>query len=532
VARGYLGRPGLSAAAFVPDPFAEPGARMYRTGDRARWLHDGNLLFLGRRDSQVKVRGYRVELGEVEAVLRRHDGVRDCLVTVREDRPGDRRLVAYVVGEAGAPALREHLLATLPEYMVPSAFVPLGSLPQTSTGKIDPRTLPAPEYGAAAGADPDADAPRGEVEEEMARIWAEMLDVERVGATGSFFELGGSSLLALPLFARIRQRLGCDLPLATLYAGPTVREMARAVDEQRHAEAAAASPLVPLHPAGALPPLFGVHPADRRVLVYGNLVRHLGTAQPFYGLQDTGDDLSRPIPVMAAEYVRAVRAVQPRGPYHLAGWSFGGFVALEMAAQLEREGEAVAFVGLMDTMAPELARTPVDDDTDLELVIGLAEDVAAQMGGAVAIPREALEGLDHDAQLRRAVEALHAAGAAPPGFDAAALGEHFDAIRAREASLAGYEPSPFSGTLTLFRAAEVPPEYAPLFARLDDEERRTLGWCRVSPRPVQVHRVPGEHVTMSAEPHVRVLAERVRQALAAARAAAPAPTPEGEPHGD
>ncbi|HEV2735730.1 MAG TPA: amino acid adenylation domain-containing protein, partial [Longimicrobiaceae bacterium] len=201
VAHGYLGRPGLNAEKFVPDPFAGGGARMYRTGDRARWLEGGNLLILGRTDHQVKLRGYRVELGEIEAVLRRHPAVSGCLAVVREDRPGDRRLVAYVVADADDRALREHLRTSLPEYMVPAAFVRLDTLPKTATGKVDAKTLPAPEYGLR---EARYVAPRTPVEETLAKVWAEVLGVARVGVDDVFFELGGDSILAIQAASRAR----------------------------------------------------------------------------------------------------------------------------------------------------------------------------------------------------------------------------------------------------------------------------------------------------------------------------------------
>jgi amino acid adenylation domain-containing protein len=223
VARGYLGRPALSAEKFVPDPFGGAGARMYRTGDRARWLEGGNLMILGRTDNQVKVRGYRVELGEIEAVLRRHEAVSGAIVVVREDAPGDRRLVAYVVSEAEPAALREHLRRTLPEYMVPGAFVRLETLPKTATGKVDPKTLPAPEY---AGAEARYVAPRTPVEKTLAGIWAEVLGVERVGAADDFFDLGGNSLLVMRIASRVRAALGVEVPLRVLLARPTVAALA------------------------------------------------------------------------------------------------------------------------------------------------------------------------------------------------------------------------------------------------------------------------------------------------------------------
>jgi len=254
VARGYLGRPGLTAGAFVPEPFGEAGARMYRTGDRARWLADGNLTILGRTDHQVKVRGHRVEAGEIEAALRRHPGVRQCLVTVREDTPGDRRLVAYVVGEgegAAPAALRAHLRESLPEYMVPSAFVAMEALPATATGKIDPRTLPAPGYAAEAEHVP----PRTPMEEALAEVWAEVLGVPRVGATDDFFSLGGHSLLIMRLAARLRSDFGVDLPIRAVFTAPTLGEMAALVERAIYLEVQAmdegeAAALAGLEPLG------------------------------------------------------------------------------------------------------------------------------------------------------------------------------------------------------------------------------------------------------------------------------------------
>ncbi|HST62296.1 MAG TPA: amino acid adenylation domain-containing protein, partial [Longimicrobium sp.] len=518
VARGYLGRPGLTAEKFVPDPFAAPGARMYRTGDRARWQADGNLLILGRTDNQVKIRGYRVELGEVEAVLRRHEAVSECLVMVREDRLGDRRLVAYVVGDTDAAELRENLLRTLPEYMVPAAFVILDALPETATGKLDRKTLPAPDWGAEA----DGEAPRDELESRLVRIWAEVLGVASVGPTQRFFELGGNSLLALRLFARVRRELGCDLPVATLFVGGTVRHMADSV--RAHGEPAVATdtaPLVPLRTTGTLPPLFVLHPAGRRVAPYATLVKRLGPDQPVYGLQDVGDDLARPVERIAEEHLRAVRTVQPHGPYHLIGWSFGGVVAYEMAVQLERAGERVAFAGVLDTVAPPFARNRKELD-DADLVLSLARDVAAQRGRPFTLSIEALTGAELDEQLRRAVEALHAQGAAPAGFDAADLLVHVEVIRARGRGMAAYRPGTYGGPLTLFAAEDHPAEFASWFGLETDEAVRTYGWCQLAPA-VRAHRVPGAHVTIGLEPHVETLAARVREELAAARAASAAP---------
>ncbi|HEX2081202.1 MAG TPA: amino acid adenylation domain-containing protein, partial [Longimicrobium sp.] len=227
VARGYLGRPALTAERFVPDEFgSEPGARLYRTGDRVRWRADGALEYLGRVDHQVKVRGFRIEPGEIEAVLHRHESVADCVVTARAEA-GEKRLVAYVVGDGEAGALRQHLRRELPEYMVPSAFVFLDALPLTPNGKLDRKALPAPDF---APAEERYVAPRTPTEEVLAGIWAETLRLERVGVTESFFELGGHSLLAARVVSRVRQVFGVEVPLRALFEGPTVAQMAGRVD--------------------------------------------------------------------------------------------------------------------------------------------------------------------------------------------------------------------------------------------------------------------------------------------------------------
>ncbi|HEU4562032.1 MAG TPA: amino acid adenylation domain-containing protein, partial [Longimicrobium sp.] len=251
VARGYLGRAELTAERFVPDPFSmTPGARMYRTGDQVRWLASGELEFLGRLDRQVKVRGFRIELGEIEGALRRSAGVADCVVVAREDLPGEKRLVAYMVGEAEAAALRDGLRRSLPEYMVPSAFVTLDALPLTPAGKVDRKALPAPDF---ASAEERYVAPRTPAEEVLAGIWAEVLRLERVGVTQSFFELGGHSLLATRVVSRVRELFGVELPLRALFEGPTVAELAVRVEEMRRVELPVLPPVVPVERTGPLP---------------------------------------------------------------------------------------------------------------------------------------------------------------------------------------------------------------------------------------------------------------------------------------
>ncbi|HEX2081841.1 MAG TPA: amino acid adenylation domain-containing protein, partial [Longimicrobium sp.] len=259
VARGYLNRPALTAARFVPDPFSSvPGARLYRTGDRARWRADATLEYLGRTDQQVKVRGFRIEPGEIESVLAAHAAVRQARVVVREDEPGEKRLVAYVVGDAGADDLRAHLGRSLPGYMVPAAFVALPSLPLTPNGKVDEKALPAPDFESAEGR---YEAPRTPAEEVLAGIWAEVLRVARAGVRDDFFALGGHSLLATRIVSRIREVFGVELPLRALFEGPTVGAMAARVEELRRAGLPLPPPVVAVEGNGTAPLSF----AQRRL---------------------------------------------------------------------------------------------------------------------------------------------------------------------------------------------------------------------------------------------------------------------------
>jgi thioesterase domain-containing protein len=436
---------------------------------------------------------------------------------VREDRPGDRRLVAYVAGDAEPAALRDALRAVLPAHLVPDAVVVLERLPVTPSGKLDRAALPAPEYAVAT----EWDEPRDYLEAQLVQHWEAVLGVEGIGATQEFYSLGGNSILAFRLFARVNRALECDIPLSTLLGGATVRMMADAIRAQRR-DGVPTGSIVPLQPTGSLPPLFLIHSSDRDVTGYVNLVRHLGDGQPAYGIRDLGDDLGRPLERIAADHVRAIRGVQPHGPYYFAGWSFGGLVAYEMARQLDTAGETAAFVGLLDSMSFDLHRVwPWAREADA--VVTLAGDEAARARKPFNLRPEDLDGLPLDEQARLAVAELHAHGVTPR-LTAEVLADACRLVRDRDRSFAEYAPEQYPGTLTLFRAEEAPPEQHEFLDAYTDEERWTLGWCRHA-ATVEVLPVPGSHPTLASEPQVRVLAERMRAALAAARAGAAAEAP-------
>ncbi len=351
VARGYLNQPGLTAERFLPDPFG-PG-RLYRTGDLARYLSDGAVQLLGRADSQVKIRGFRVELGEVETILRQHPGVRDALASIRSDADGGVYLAAYVVPENRAglePAvLKDFAGARLPYYMVPSAWVSLEAIPLLPNGKVDKGRLPDPRGGQTRSAVGVAVPPRDTLEAGLCGVWARVLGVESVGVCDDFFALGGHSLKMMVLAGAIKDKLGIEVSILTLFQAPTVAELRERL--RREVPAAGGNLLELATGSHEGPPLFLVHPGGGGALCYFDLARALG-GRRVYGLQASGVDSDEAplvrIEDMVTRYLDEVLRTAPEGPYLLAGWSFGATVAFEMARRLEGLGREVAFVGLVD----------------------------------------------------------------------------------------------------------------------------------------------------------------------------------------
>ena len=364
VGRGYLRNPAKTADAFVPHPFAkEPGARLYRTGDMAHYLPNGVIQFLGRMDHQVKVRGFRIELGEIEAQLLEHPDVCEAVVVVKEDAGGDKRLIAYAVGGASGETLREFLGERLPDYMVPSVVIVLESLPRNPNGKVDRRSLPEP-----AGRDPQRTfvSPRTDMEASFAREWAAVLGLPQVGIHDNFFDLGGHSLTAVQLVSRIQKMIGKPIALLDLFQAPTVAGLAERISGQAEAMS---SPFVVLQAGREGAPLFCFDPTGTHVSAYQSLAHSLDEERPVYGLalswifSEPWNALS--MDVIAARYVTIIRERQPDGPYHLLGWSNGGAIALAVAQLLERQGEPVAFLGILDTQPQAVSESTASAGDEL-----------------------------------------------------------------------------------------------------------------------------------------------------------------------
>ncbi|HEX6368052.1 MAG TPA: amino acid adenylation domain-containing protein [Longimicrobium sp.] len=512
LARGYAGRPGLTADRFVPDPLGPPGSRMYRTLDRARVRGDGALEFLGRADAQVKVRGVRIEPGEVEAALRAHPAVREAAVGAHGD--GNRAaLAAWTVPEdaqhpPASAGLRAFLRERLPEAMVPTRFVTVKALPRTGAGKLDRRALPAPPPEAC---DEQAHvAPRTPVEARIAEVWAEVLGVDRVGVHDDFFALGGNSLVALRLLARVREATGRAVAVAALLQGPTVEQMARAVADHRPA---VRLPVVALQPEGTARPLFLVHAGGGHVACYAPLAALLAPDQPLYAFQAQGLDDGLPplrgVEAMAAYYVEGLRRAQPRGPYRLGGWSYGGIAAFEMARRLHAAGEQVELLALLDTGRPESrgdTRFPLDHAAVLRRI--LTDLFGWGATGAVTI--QALRALEPEAQLRFAAQKL-GAGLLPD----ARVPEVAALTRVRMANhnaMVDYAPQPFAGRITYFQTRGS--------AYLSNAQDALRFWGRLAGGGFGVHQVAGNHGTLLEKPHVDSVAAALRRVLAELDAAA------------
>lgn len=494
VGRGYLGRPGLTAERFVPDPFGgAPGGRLYRSGDLARLLPTGDVEFLGRVDDQLSVNGLRVEPGEVEAVLREHPEVLAAAVGPETAPGGDTRLIAHAVLAGGASAGEAELLAflrgRLPAAMVPSSLAVVSSLPLLPTGKVD--------RGALARAAPrratPAASPADLLELRLLDAWQRVLGKREFGVRDRFFDVGGHSILALRLLNEVERDTGVALPLAHLFEAGTVEAMAAAL---RGRAPVAGGHLVALQRDGCQPPLYCVHPSGASVLAYYGFARAMAGGRAVYGLQGLGlgpgERADDRVEAMAERYVAAVRAHQANGPYLLAGWSLGGLVAYEMAQRLLVAGDDVRVLAMLDAEADVEPGAEVADDAE-------ALAVLIRLNAGPGLEAELDEAIG-DERFARALAIAHREGLIPAGMPAEQVRRLLDVFRSHERAALAYRPRPYPGRVHVFRAAGRRGGAA------------DLGWGSLAGAGVKVIAVPGDHHRLFRE-HPAELAAAVLDVL-------------------
>ncbi|HZE68262.1 MAG TPA: amino acid adenylation domain-containing protein [Pyrinomonadaceae bacterium] len=500
LALGYLNDSALTAERFVPDPLSQHlGARLYRTGDLARYRADGSIEFLGRIDHQVKLRGHRIELGEIETALRQYPAVQDAVVTLHHAANGNKHLVGYVVADSNdsefhmASELKGLLKKTLPDYMVPAYFVFLEKLPLTPSGKIDRRALPAPS-----GARPELEkahiAPRDDLERRLAHIWERILGVQSVGIRDNFFDLGGHSLLAVRLVAEIEKELGQRLPLVSFFQDPSIEYLASLL--RQDVSSLSWPTLVEIQAGGPnVPPLFCVSMPNVNALGYRSLARYLGANQPVFGLQAQypedleGEHSQAAVNRIATEYLEALRAVRPMGPYQFIGLCRGAHIAYEMARSLEREGQEIALLGVIDTWVMEntynyfyilsyYARRLV-----WLTLLGLRKQfsfIKKKAKGKPNISDKTSTSVPEYSEERKEkpIEVYF------PGPD--------------------FVPTTYEGRIAVFRARRQPRN------RVRDPH---LGWGKLAKGGVDIHFIPGDHDDVLKEPHVQGLAAELKKYL-------------------
>ena len=492
LARGYLKRPELTAEKFIPNPFGS--GKIYKTGDIARYLPDGNIEFIGRIDNQVKIRGFRIELGEIEAVLGEHPCILNVVVIAREDILGDKRLVAYIVPQVQAiltqSELRQFLKQKLPEYMIPSALVILDQLPLTPNGKIDRRALTAPEQ---IRPEPEETfiAPRNELEQQLTKVWEAILGIKSISVKDNFFDLGGHSLLAVKLFAQIEKTFSINLPLAAIFHSPTVEQLANIICSQGRI-----SPyysLVPLQPKGSRPILFGIHHIH-----FQDLIRYLGEEQPVYALHygiSEPKDKALSLPKMedlAAHYIEEMRSLQPQGPYFLMGLSIGGMVAYEMAQQLVAQGQEVALIALFDTFLKKGSNVkllPFSQRLKLLWNLELSE-FWTRVHFKIKIKfNRLLSRYFPKTNITEQVKSQYL----PHTYT------DYPIKLLRDA----YTPESYSGTVVLFQAIDSPISITYSFDPLE------VQWRKLVNGELVIYNIPGNHTGILEEPNVQLLAEKL-----------------------
>lgn len=509
LARGYLNRPDLTEEKFVPH-LLRRGARMYRTGDLARYRADGNIECLGRTDDQVKIRGFRIELGEIESVLKALPQIKEAIVLAREDAAADKRLVAYYVpaeGPIDAAELRAQMKDNLPEYMVPSAYVPLDAMPLTSNGKVDKKSLPMPDAGAIATGR-HLMPPRTHIEKQLTEIWEELFSLPNVSVDDDFFDLGGHSLLALSMMNRVAEVFGKQLPLNVLFESPTVAQLARHLE--RHQKTVGQHTLVSIQASGSRPPIFWI-PGGAALGLFRlrHIVTRLGPEQPVYGLGSSHPkslDGVEGVEQRAGHYLELVRAVQPHGPYCLAGFCAGGRVAYEMAQRLSAAGERVAFLGMINCWYPGYPSGRIRRLT--MRVQHMLHRVRAARAGGNSLRQVLLDwrAARREARQRHAELDATRVEVAAHGFHERDRSQSEVLLEATTAKFEEYTPAPYPGRVSLFISDDA--AVAGVSRGLDPR----FAWARQA-ADHEIRIFPGGHDAVLEMPHAVAFAETLKAAL-------------------
>ncbi|MBF0101142.1 MAG: amino acid adenylation domain-containing protein [Desulfobacterales bacterium] len=549
LARGYFNRPELTAEKFVTDPFTSSSKqsftqfisdelpKMYRTGDLARYRSDGVVEYLGRVDHQIKFRGFRIELGEIEHALTCIEGIEVGAVIAEKDTDQSiKRLVAFYVpksknnGDASGTKLmhselRSALQKSLPDYMLPSLFVEIDKMPLTPNGKIDRRALTVPNtmdrsFGQE-GARPNFIGGRDTMEVQLSRIWEEVLDINPIGIRDNFFELGGHSLVAVRLMAQVKRCFNKHLPLSALFQGATVEAMAKLLREDKNQHFFAS--LVPIQTKGSRTPFFCIPGAGGNVVYLHHLARELNALSkeadliPFYGLQPPGlDGMTTPynnVENLAAHYIQVIREVQPHGPYFIGGHSFGGLVAFEMTRQLQKTGEIVANLVLLDTPAPRFFEPTGRDWDEARWLTQVANIAGHQYGTNLNINYELLQPLPTEKQLELVHERLRMHDILPPDAELVHFRGFIEVYKANLKALYHFTEPAKPTQFILLRSKDEQPEgiASPLMRVV--RALPDLGWGECVFQPIKVIESPGDHLTMLRPPYVSNLAAELKNHL-------------------
>jgi amino acid adenylation domain-containing protein len=522
LARGYWNQPELTAERFVPAMFGAYEDRLFKTGDLGRYLPDGNIEYVGRMDHQVKIRGYRVELQQIERVLLLHPAVREAVMVARPNSATDGRLIAYVVAQEETSItptiLRRFCQDRLPDFMVPAAFVLLDAMPLTPNGKVNRRALPTVESAGAGFVDKAILEPCTRKDDQLAKIWRDVLGIERIDVNESFFDLGGDSLLAVRLCLQIENELGRRVPISALAEQFTIADMARALEQEDAGRKW--SPLVALQPQGTSPPLFLVHGIGGEVLNLTGLAGHFAPDRPVYGIRVQRIE-AREEPIITVErraedYIHAMRQVTPVGPYYLGGFSAGGVIALEMAQQLREQGEEVALLVIIDGEAPGAATGA--SRLTLQAIRAQLRNLATWVNDhdvSSTPPRELIRWLSSQLRLARAklLALLPSYAAQRPDLRGELLGvwffpeEHRDFVLRLCESLAKYQARPYPGPITLIRARS-----QTLWTYVEHD----LGWNAIAQGGLDIRVVRGSHGNILTQPRVREMAAHLSASIEAA----------------